>query len=234
MKNLELIALIILSWLLIWLFEKGKLSILGLKPTANRLKILVLLFGVTALCCSIGFFMRMYFGKEVFALNPQLTTTLILTGVWRVFESVLFEELLFRGVGLYILIKKVGQKWAILISAIVFSFLHINIGGNVVQVITTVNFTFFMGLVLAYAYAKTGSLYASFAIHFGWNLMQNFIFSEGTLGHQLFISVLKPEVTVSYFVFFSLILLPKISAIVLNYLILKRQIIDFKNFIKVK
>ena len=144
MKNLELIALIILSWLLIWLFEKGKLSILGLKPTANRLKILVLLFGVTALCCSIGFFMRMYFGKEVFALNPQLTTTLILTGVWRVFESVLFEELLFRGVGLYILIKKVGQKWAILISAIVFSFLHINIGGNVVQVITTVNFTFFM------------------------------------------------------------------------------------------
>lgn len=228
MKNLELVALIAFSWLLIWLFEKGNLSVLGLKPTVNRFKIFVLLFVLTALCCSTGFFMRMYFAKEVFALNPNLSTSLVLTGVWRVFASVLFEELLCRGVGLYILIKKIGQKWAILTSAAVFSFLHINISSNIVEMIATVSFTFFMGLILAYAYAKTGSLYAPFAIHFGWNLMQNFVFSEGPFGHQLFVSVLKPEVTVSYVVFFSLILLPKISAIVFNYLVFKKsQFIDF-------
>lgn len=233
MKNLELIALIALSWLLIWLFEKGNLSISGLKPTTNRLKLSALLFVVTALCCSIGFFMRMYFGQERFVVNPQLNTALILMGIWRTFASVLFEELLCRGIGLYILIKKLGQKWAILISAIIFSLLHINVGSNIVQMMATVGFTFFMGLVLAYAYAKTGSLYAPFAIHFGWNLTQNFIFSEGLLGHQLFISALKPEVTVSYVVFFSLILLPKISAIVLNYLIIKKsQLIDFMDLIK--
>ncbi len=90
----EIIGLIAISWLLIWLFEKGNLSVLGLRPTKRKLKISAILFIITAICSSTAFFMRIYFSKEQFSLNPQLNISLVLTGIWVNFKSVLFEELL--------------------------------------------------------------------------------------------------------------------------------------------
>jgi hypothetical protein len=52
--------------------------------------------------------MRMYFADQQWKLNPALSANLILTGIWWNVKSVLFEELIFRGVLLYILIKRLG------------------------------------------------------------------------------------------------------------------------------
>ena len=219
------IVLLALSWALIWWYEKGDLSVLGWQPTGWRLKRAALLFALTAFCCASGFWMRMYFGKEQFAANPDLTPALVLTGIWLNVQSVLFEELLCRGVGLYILLKKWGPKWAIPVSAAVFGVLHwFNQGvfGNVVQMALLFAFTFCMGLLLAYAFAKSYSLYLPFAIHLGWNLVQNFVFPEGPYGNQLLVQVLPtPEVTVSYLAFFLMFFFPKIAAVTTNYLVLK-------------
>jgi len=169
--------------------------------------------------------MRMIFAKEQFVLNPNLNAALIVTGIWSVLKSVLFEELLCRGVLLYFLIKKIGQKWAILISAIIFGVLHWNnmgVFGDIKQTAIIFFWPFAFGLVFAYAYAKSFSLYLPIAMHFGWNLTQNFIFPERTSGNTFFISALQPVVTVSFFVFFTIMLLPKISAIVIDYLIVTR------------
>ncbi len=223
---LQLIGLLAISWLLIWLFEKENLSVLGLTATKDRLKYFAILFVVTAVCCSTGFFMRMYFAKEEFGLNPKINIWFVLTGVWVILKSVLFEELLCRGVGLYILIKKIGQRWAIIISAIIFGLLHwFNAGvfGNGLQMLIVFSYTFTFGLVLAYAFAKSFSLYLPIAMHFGWNLIQNFIFPQSPLDNTLFVSVLQPIVTVSYFVYFTVLLFPKISAIVLDCLIIKKH-----------
>jgi membrane protease YdiL (CAAX protease family) len=220
----EIIGLLAISWLLVWLFEKGNLSVLGLRPTKSRLKYSTILFIITGFCCSTGFLMRMYFAKEQFILNPNLNSTLIVKGIWLTLKSVLFEELLCRGVLLYILIKKLGQKWAILISAIIFGALHWNnmgMLGDIKQMAIIFFWPFAFGLVFAYAYAKSFSLYLPIAMHFGWNLAQNFIFPERISGDTLFISAVQPIVTVSYFVFFTMLLLPKISAIVIDYLIIK-------------
>jgi membrane protease YdiL (CAAX protease family) len=222
----QIIGLLAISWLLIWLFEKGNLSVLGLRPTASKLKISAILFIVTAICCSTAFFMRMYFTKEQFSVNPQLNTSLAGNGIWVNFKSVLFEELLCRGVGLYILIKWLGAKWAILISAVIFGILHwLNAGvwGNGEQMAIVFAYTFTFGLLLAYAYARSLSLYLPFAIHFGWNLTQNFIFPENLNGNTFFVMVLQPVVTISYFVYFTMILFPKISAILIDYLLIKRS-----------
>lgn len=222
----EIIGLLAISWILIWLFEKGNLSVLGLRPTKSRLKYSAILFFTTAICCSTGFLMRMYFGKEQFVLNPKLNSALIFTGIWLTIKSVLFEELLCRGVILYILIKRLGQKWAIPISAIVFGALHWNnmgIMGNIQQMAVTFFWPFAFGLLFAYAYAKSFSLYLPIAMHFGWNLVQNFIFPENLLGNTMFVSALQPIVTVSYFVYFTMFLFPKISAIVIDYLIVKKH-----------
>ncbi|MBA2330078.1 MAG: CPBP family intramembrane metalloprotease, partial [Flavisolibacter sp.] len=96
----------------------------------------------------------MYFGKEEWILNPNISSLLILSGVWWNIKSVLFEELIFRGVLLYILIKKAGPAIAIAISSIAFGIYHwfsMEIFGNVIQMIVIFFVTGAMGLLLAYA-----------------------------------------------------------------------------------
>lgn len=227
---LQLIGLIAISLLLIWLFEKGNLSVLGLTPTKDRLKYFTLLFIVSAILSATAFLLRMYFAKEEYTITQSLTTKSILLETWYQFRTVLTEELICRGALLYILIKKIGQTKAVLISSIIFAVLHwINAGvwGNLTQMIIVFTFTFSMGLLLAYSYARTFSLLIPFAIHFGWNLTQNYIFTDTAAGNHVFVlATPPPEVTISYLAFFTMLLLPKISIIIIDYLIIKthRQI----------
>lgn len=223
---LGIIVQLLISWLIIWLFEKGNLSFLGFYPTKKRLVAFAFFFVVTALCCSSDFFMRMIFAKQQWQLNPKLTAGLIWEGIWWNIKSVLFEELIFRGVLFYILIKKLGHTKAIIISAIAFGIYHwFSQGsfGNPVQMAITFVITGTMGLVYAYGYSKTFSLYIPIAIHLGWNLTSSVIFSKGNIGNQLFIQVQPvPEVQVGYFIFFCIMFIPLLSAILINYLMLKK------------
>ncbi len=224
---LQILGLLALSWLLVWLFDRNNLCVLGFKPTKERLKLMALLFIVTAICCATTYLMKAYFLKEKYILNFWINANTILHGVWQTFRGVVTEELMCRGVLLYILIRKVKIKWAIIISSIAFGLLHwLNAGvfGNIILMCTIFLFTFTMGLLLAYAYIKTESILIPIAIHFGWNLTQNFIFPDPIDGFHIFILAEQPpSVTVSYFVFFLLIVFPKASAIGFNYFILKRQ-----------
>ena len=192
----QLIGLFAISWLIVWQFNKNNLSVLGLVPTNDRLKLCFYLFIVTAVCCSTAFFLKMHFAKEHYILNPKLTTSLLFSELWNNIRGVLTEELLCRGVALYILIKKLGSKWAIIISSIIFALLHwLNIGvfGNAIQMSIVFLFTFCMGLLLAFSYAKTFSILIPFAIHLGWNLTQNFIFPDKPEGNHLFILAEQPD-----------------------------------------
>jgi membrane protease YdiL (CAAX protease family) len=145
--------------------------------------------------------------------------------VWNQFRTVLTEELLCRGALLYILIKKIGQGRAIFISSVLFALLHwLNTGvwDNIATMATVFVFTFAMGLLLAYSYAKTFSLLIPFAIHYGWNLTQNYIFPGTANGNHVFILAAPPPiVTVSYFIFFTMLLFPKISVLLFEYLIIR-------------
>ncbi|MEP7255192.1 MAG: CPBP family intramembrane glutamic endopeptidase [Ferruginibacter sp.] len=224
---LGILVQLLISWLIIWLFEKGNLNVLGFYPTKKRLLSFALFFIVTALCCSSDFFMRMLFAKQQWQLNPKLTANLILTGVWWNIKSVLFEELIFRGVLLYILIKKLGQAKGVIISAIAFGIYHWfshGVIGNPVQMAITFFITGTMGLVYAYGYAKTFSLYVPSAIHLGWNLTTSVIFSNSIIGDQLLTQVKPvPEVQVGYFIYFCILLIPMLSALLINFFMLKRQ-----------
>jgi membrane protease YdiL (CAAX protease family) len=224
---LQLIGLLAISWLLIWLFEKRNFSVLGLTPTKERLKYFSILFIVSALLSASAFLLRMYFAKEEYTISQSLSTKSILLETWYQFRTVLTEELVCRGALLYILIKKTGQTKAVLTSSVIFAVLHwLNAGvwGNFTQMIMLFAFTFAMGLLLAYSYARTFSLLIPFAIHYGWNLTQNYIFPGTASGNHIFtLAAAPPTVTISYVAFFILLLLPKISVLVLDYLIVKRH-----------
>jgi membrane protease YdiL (CAAX protease family) len=221
-----IIVQLAISWLLVWRFEKKDLSVLGFRPTKQRVVDFVLFFLITAACAVAGFLMRMYFGER-WELSPVFSIKLLAEGLWWNIKSVLFEELIFRGVIFYILIKRLGAAKAIIISAIAFGIYHwfsFEIIGNVKQMIFVFIITGIMGILYGYGYAKTFSLYIPCAIHLGWNFTRNFIFSEGQIGNGVLITA-KPEhtATVSYFVYFFVIYFPIVCAIVINFLLLKRK-----------
>ncbi|WP_162785228.1 CPBP family intramembrane glutamic endopeptidase [Bacillus sp. P14.5] len=89
---------------------------------------------------------------EAFSLGSTLYTTL-LTPIW--------EEILFRGILLTILLKKLKPIWAISITAVLFAFIHFS---------ATWIFILIGGLLLTYTVYKTKSLIPAIAAHSLWNL----------------------------------------------------------------
>jgi len=223
-----IIVQLALSWLITWFLLKRDLSVLGLGPTNKRLIDFAIFFLITAALSSTDFLFRAWFADQRWALNPNLSTKLIFTGIWWNIKSVLFEELIFRGVLLYILIKKIGATKAIIISSIGFGiyhwYSHEVIGDPKAMIITFVT-TGAMGLIYAYGYAKTFSLYVPIAIHLGWNLVRSVVFSETVIGDQLLVTVKPvPVVTISYFQYYVWLFFPIVSALSVNYLLLKRHV----------
>jgi membrane protease YdiL (CAAX protease family) len=222
-----IIVQLAISWLIVWLFNKGNLSVLGFFPAKSRLLDFGIFFLITAICCASDFLLRMYFAEQQWKLNPDISASLIFTGLWWNLKSVLFEEFIFRGVLLYILIKKLGAVKAIIISAIAFGIYHWfshEVIGDVKQMAITFLLTGTMGLLYAYGYAKSFSLYIPCAIHLGWNITRSVIFSDSVIGDQLFVQVKPvPGVQVSWFIYFVVLLTPMLSALVINFLLLRKR-----------
>lgn len=204
-----------ISWAIVWWFEKGDLRCLGFTPTRKRVLDFILFFLMAVAFAVSDFLLKMLIAKQSWMLNPAWSGNGILEAVWFTIKSVLFEELIFRGVLLYILIKKWGSMPAIIISAVAFGVYHWfshELWGNPMQMAIEFVMSGLMGLILAYGYAKSKSLYIPIAIHLGWNLVMMVIFSGSSIGPQLFIPVLPRQVvTISYFSFFVMQLLPILS-----------------------
>lgn len=217
---------IVLSWVIIWLFEKKNLDVLGWKPTQERIKYFGLFFLLTALFCASPYLIRIFISGEEWKVNPELDVVLILNGIWWNIKSVLFEELIFRGVLLYILARRLGAKTGIILSAVAFGIYHwfsFGVLGNAGAMVFTFFITGIMGLVLAYGYVKTMSLYIPVAIHLGWNLTKIFVFSDGPIGNGIFIPAYKtPFRTDSWTIAFAVFLMPILLTYIVNFILIRR------------
>lgn len=179
----------IISWLLLWLVCKKHLSALGFTPTKTRLIQLSTGLSLAALFCILYNIFTTAFIKNRWVFNKAFTWEMVLNGAWWTFKSVLYEELIFRGALLYIAIKKLGYKTGCLISAIGFGIYHwFSYGafGNPLQMFIIFLMTGIFGFMLAFAFAKTKSLYMPAALHFGWNFINMIVFSNGSIGKQMF------------------------------------------------
>ncbi len=218
---IQIIGLLLVSWLIIWWYEKGNLSVLGFQPTLKRTGYFFLLLFVSILLSASTYLLRMYFAEEQYVLNTSMHAQLFFQGSWFQIRSVRTEELLCRGVLLYIMIRQLGTRKAIVLSSLIFALLHwFNSGvwGNVPQMALVFVFTFAMGLLLAYAFTQSKSILLPFAIHLGWNWVQNFVFPDNAAANSVFVLVTPPPtVTISYLAFFTMLLFPKIAVLAINY-----------------
>lgn len=222
---IQIVALLAISWLIIWLIERGNLSTLGFLPTFQTGKYFAILFIVSALVSATYFLLKMWLAKEVYILNDGLTFYSFFKESWYQIRTVLTEELICRGVILYLMIKKWGQRYAIIYSSILFAVLHgLNAGvwDNVVNLVLVFVSTFSMGLLLAYAYARSRSILLPFGIHLGWNWVQNYVFPDNPMGSHVFVlEGPPPVVTISYIAFFTMLFFPKVAVLVINYVIIR-------------
>lgn len=73
------------------------------------------------------------------------------------------EEILYRGIILNLLLKKYSVLVSIILSSIIFAFIHLKFIG--------IGYLFLYGLLFGFAYYKTKSLFTSILLHFLINLM---------------------------------------------------------------
>ncbi|MBK1894647.1 CPBP family intramembrane glutamic endopeptidase [Chryseobacterium paridis] len=212
-----------ISWILLWFFSKNNLNILGFKPNKNRLENLWVGLILSGFCCTIYHLLKTSFIDNNWVLNPKVTLPLLLKSSWWTFKSVIFEELIFRGAILYLLIKRLGLKTGCLLSGIAFGIYHLvsyNALGNPVQMVIIFSMTAIFGILLAYSFGKTQSLYLPIALHFGWNWFNIVVFSSGPLGAQLFVKANSNQlqgIPSLALLLFQIIVLPLLSYWYLNY-----------------
>lgn len=179
------------SWLLLWLVERKDLTILGLKPTTDRIRNFTFGFIVAATIFTIYCLTTTFLTGNNWTINDYFSIRDFVTSTWWTIKSVIFEELIFRGALLYILIQKSNERTACLVSAIAFGIYHwfsFGVLGNSVQMTYVFVSTGIWGLMLAFAFSRTKSLYLPMGLHLGWNLFSIVVFSQGPLGDQFLIN----------------------------------------------
>ena len=186
-----LLAELLISGLLLWFYDRSTLLVLGFQPTRRR--VLDLGFGLvtSSILCGIGLYAIAIISETILTRNPDFTAETFLNSTYWMLKSVLTEELLFRGALLYIGIKKLGIRNACLMSSAAFGVYHwfsYGVWGNVVQMIYIFILTGVGGLLFAYSFALTKSIYLPVGLHLGWNLVSVVIFSQGQLGQQLLVN----------------------------------------------
>ena len=187
---LGLVVELIISWLLLWVFFKDGLSLLGIAPTKSRVSNLLIGLFIAAACGIVYYLSFVFFTSNTWTRNNDFTVSKLAGGSWWTFQSVLYEELIFRGALLYILIHKLGIRIACLISAICFGVYHwftTGAVGDPMQMVIIFILTATWGAMFAMAFARTKSLYLPIGLHFGWNFISAVVFSQGPLGKQLLI-----------------------------------------------
>ena len=112
----------------------------------------------------------MYFKRRI-RLKSVTNNRSIFTEIGKQIRTVLTEELMCRGVLLYILIKKIGQTKALFFPFIFAALYGLNseIWGNGTQMILVFIFTFAMGLLLAYSICTHVFTFYALCNTFGWN-----------------------------------------------------------------
>lgn len=195
------LSIVIISWITIYLIEKREIFSIWLKPFNKRWKDFFKGFFLMACLCIITQSILFQISSTTWTLSKDLNLARLFSSFYFDINSVIFEELLFRGVLLYLLIKYLSKRTAVILSATAFGVYHWytnGVLGNLMAMLVVFIVTGFMGYVFAVAYAKTKSLILPFGLHLGWNLVNHNIFSNGPNGVIILEVKEQPEGSDSY------------------------------------
>jgi len=151
-------------------FEHGSLADMGLEWTPQSARELAAGLGMGALAGALMLSLPLALGLARF------THTQPAEHPWAAFAFVsvalLFgavgEELIIHGYAFQLLVRKLGAFATILPAGVLFGLMHL--GNQNVTVLGIIN-TMAWGVLLGYAYVRTGALWLPIGLHFGWNFV---------------------------------------------------------------
>jgi hypothetical protein len=130
--------------------------------------------GLYTLCILILMVLGVY---RIEGFNPW---PILLPGIAVTLATGVFEELVFRG-GVFRLAEEwLGTWWAIVLSSVVFGFVHLE---NPADLNGVLSITLWAGLLLAATYVLTRRLWLGMGLHAAWNYVQGSVFSGIVSGH---------------------------------------------------
>ncbi|NBP69846.1 MAG: CPBP family intramembrane metalloprotease [Cytophagia bacterium] len=183
-----------LSWVLLRFIEKKNLLALGILPIDRRVWQMIIGVLGAMLICIVHSLIQGAIQGIIWQVNPVYTLNGFVSALGFCVRSVLFEELIFRGALLYILLQRMRSGIALMISSLAFGIYHWftwGVLGDVKMMIIALVMTGAYGWTLAYAFYKTKSMMLGFGLHLGWLLVSMIIFSSSTIGSQWLIPVNK-------------------------------------------
>lgn len=113
------------------------------------------------------------FGFNIYPLSAVFESLLLV--LFASLSAAYGEELLFRGYVQRLLMDKKGKAFALIITSLIFLFLHIQYFNRPLLLIAGICAT----LVMGYLYILTSSVYCSVGFHFLWNYFEIAIIQKG-------------------------------------------------------
>lgn len=150
----------------------------------------ILLFSIPALIISVNNFPISAFLSGRYIISEP--NNIIYLFAFNSFGVGLFEEIIFRGLFLLVLIQllpksKEGNFIAIVLSASVFGLIHLfNIlyGSSINDTLLQVGYSFLMGMMWAVVYLKTRNLWIVMILHATYNYFGNVMFQLGSVTNR--------------------------------------------------
>ncbi|MGA2211927.1 MAG: type II CAAX endopeptidase family protein [Bryobacteraceae bacterium] len=150
------------------IYERGNLADIGLgwSPASRRNLSLGMLGGIGAALVVVVIPLALRGADLESVPNEHFRwPSMLFVSILLLFGAV-GEEMLFRGYGFQVLVKGIGPFATILPVAVLFGLAHsqnLNFGA------LALTNTILWGVVLGYAYLRSGGLWLPIGLHFGWN-----------------------------------------------------------------
>lgn len=182
---LGIIILTLASWALLYLLQQQHLTALGFNHPSLRSRQFVIGWLLAGMICAAVVWFESALLSASWQVNPQASGRLLMQAMYWDLKSVITEELLFRGALLWLAIRWLGTRSAVAISALAFGIYHwfsYGIWGQWLAMALVLIGTGLMGWALALAFVRSQTWLLPVAIHLGWNMTHNGLFSKGPLG----------------------------------------------------
>jgi membrane protease YdiL (CAAX protease family) len=169
-------------------YEKRKITELSSVGFVNYV-VLGLAVGLIIQSCVL-WVLELFASYTVVQFNPPIS---LMPAIGMAISSGVIEEILIRGIIFRILEEWLGSWIALLLSALIFGFMHIENEGA--SVLIAVSIAVEAGVLLGAAFMYSRNLWLPIAIHFSWNFVQGGIYGARVSGFKLTDSLVSADIT---------------------------------------